>query len=260
MSELDIDCPAVHKTIVKFIRDFLAAAGFERGVLGLSGGLDSTVVAFLSAEALGPDNVMALILPYKTTRPACIQDAGAVAQQLGIRTQTIDITPQIDAYFEQFPDADRLRRGNKMARERMAIIYDHAKAWQALVIGTGNRTEALLGYTTLWGDMGCDLNPLGNLYKTQVRQLAQHIGVPEHIIHKPPTAGLWPGQTDEGELGVTYADADQVLYRLIDLQLTPEQTATTGFNSATVDKILKMIQHSEHKRHLPPAAQVDAPA
>lgn len=253
MSGLEIDCPAVRQRLVDFIHQFITDAGFARGVLGISGGLDSTVTAFLAAEAVGPDHVLGLILPYRTTSPACVDAATAVAQHLDIRTKTIDITPQIDAYFEQFPDADRLRRGNKMARERMAIIYDHAKTWQALVIGTGNKTEALLGYTTLWGDMACDLNPLGGLYKTQVRQLAQHLGVPEQIIQKPPTAGLWPGQTDEGELGVTYNDADQILYRLIDLQLPPEQIAATGFDRALVDKMQEMTHSAEHKRCMPPA-------
>ncbi len=256
MSSLKIDCPAVEQQLIGFIRDFFTSARFARGVFGISGGLDSTVTAFLAAEALGPDNVLGLILPYKTTSPACVDDATTVVQHLGIRRQTIDITPQIDAYFEQLPDADRLRRGNKMARERMAIIYDHAKAWQALVFGTGNKTEALLGYTTLWGDMACDLKPLGNLYKTQVRQLAQHLGVPQHIIQKPPTAGLWPGQTDEGEMGVTYADADQILYRLIDLQLPAEHTAAEGFDRALVDKIQKMVQASAHKRCMPPVVQL----
>ena len=256
MSGLEIDCPAVRQRLVDFVHQFITAAGFARGVLGISGGLDSTVTAFLAAEALGPDHVLGLILPYKTTSSACVGDATTVAQHLGIRTKTIDITPQIDAYFEQFPDADRLRRGNKMARERMAIIYDHAKARQALVIGTGNKTEALLGYTTLWGDMACDLAPLGGLYKTQVRQLAQHLGVPEQIIHKPPTAGLWPGQTDEGELGLTYADADQILHRLIDLQLAPEQIATNGFDRVLVDKIDKTVRACAHKRCMPPACSL----
>ncbi len=256
MSTLDIDPAAVRRGLVDFIGGFITEAGFTRGVVGISGGLDSSVTVFLSAAALGPDNVLGLILPYKTTNPACVEDATTVAEQLGIRTETIDITPQIDAYFDRFADASPLRRGNKMARERMAIIYDHAKAWEALVVGTGNKTEYLLGYTTLWGDMGCDLRPLGGLYKTQVRQLAHHLGVPEQIIHKPPTAGLWPGQTDEGEMGITYKEADQILYRLIDKQLPPEQIAEQGFDRALVDKIDKMVRASAHKRCMPPTAQI----
>lgn len=256
MSGLEIDCQAVRRQLVGFIRDFVTGANFARGVLGISGGLDSTVTAYLAAEALGPENVLGLILPYKTNDPSCLDDATAVATCLGIHTQTIDITPQIDAYFERFPDADRLRRGNKMARERMAIIYDQAKAWNSLVIGTGNKTEALLGYTTLWGDMACDLNPLGNLSKTQVRQLAEHLGVPQQILRKVPSADLWPGQTDEGEMGVTYADADQILYRLIDLQLTPEQVVADGFDHPLVNKIQAMVHSAEHKRCMPPACSL----
>ena len=260
MGELDIDCEAVPRQLARFIRDFLSAAGFARGVLGLSGGLDSTVSVYLAAEALGPENVLGLILPYKTTEPSCCDDATTVVERLGIHSQVLDITPQIDAYFEHFPEADRIRRGNKLARERMSIIYDQAKAWNALVVGTGNKTEGLLGYTTLWGDMACDLNPLGSLYKAQVRQLARHLGVPPRILHKTPSGNLWPGQTDEGEMGVTYEDADRILYRLVDLNRSPEQIVVDGFERALVDKIRSMVQGAEHKRRMPPVCPIGARA
>ncbi len=163
----------------------------------------------------------------------------------------INIGEQLDAYFRRFPDADRVRRGNKMARERMSILYDQSCALRALVVGTSNRTEWLLGYFTLWGDMAAALWPLASLYKTQVRQMARHLGVPERIIAKPPTADLWRGQTDEGELGVTYDDADRILYRLVDLELSVHQVVADGFAEATVNRVVELMRASAFKRHLP---------
>ncbi len=257
MSALEIDAGAVKHKLIEFIREQTTTAGFCRGIIGLSGGLDSTVTAYLTVEALGPEDVLGLILPYRTIAADCLEDAGLIAEQLGISSQVIDITPQIDAYFDRFPEADRNRRANKMARERMSILYDHSRAYQALVVGTGNKTERLLGYTTIWGDMACAFAPLGNLYKTQVRQLAREMGVPEAICAKPPSANLWPGQTDEGELGFTYADADQILYRLMDQQLNPQQVAEHGFTLALVEKIAARVERSAYKRHMPPAAKIE---
>ena len=256
MAVLDIDASTVRNKLVKFIRQQTASAGYERGIIGLSGGLDSTVTAYLAVEALQPGNVIGLIMPYHTTNPQCQQDAEQGAGHLGICCEVISITPQIDAYFAKFPQAGRLRRANKMARERMAILYDHSAAEQALVIGTGNKSERLLGYTTLWGDMACAFAPLGSLYKTQVRQLAAELGVSEAILNKPPSANLWPGQSDEGELGFTYAEADQILYWLIDQQCSPQQVAAKGFPRDLVAEIATRVKRSAFKSRMPPAAEI----
>jgi len=256
LSILDIDAPTVREKLVRFIRAQMISAGFEHGIIGLSGGLDSTVSAYLTTNALGSDNLNGLIMPYHSSDPQCQHDAEQVAAQLGILTEVIDITPQIDAYFVRFPEADRIRRANKMARERMSILYDHSRAHKALVVGTGNKSERLLGYTTLWGDMACAFSPLGGLYKTQVRQLAEELDVPEAIRNKPPSAGLWPGQTDEGELGVSYAEADQILYWLIDQQYDIEQIAEKGFPRNLVAQIATRVKQSAFKSRMPPRAEI----
>jgi NAD+ synthase len=252
-NELSIDCEAVRQLLVEFIRDFFEQAGPDRAVIGLSGGLDSAVATLLTAEALGKGHVTCLIMPCGEPAPETRADSDTVVSLAGAQSREIDIRPQIDAYFERFPDADRRRRGNKMARERMSILYDQSAALGALVVGTSNRTEWLLGYFTLWGDMGAALWPLACLYKTQVRQFAQHLGVPQPIVDKPPTADLWHGQTDEGELGVAYADADRILYRLVDLELSAHQVVAEGFAETTVQRVVDLMRCSEFKRRLPVA-------
>jgi len=256
LSALDIDAPTVRKKLVQFIRDQMTCAGFEHGIIGLSGGLDSAVTAYLTTEALTSANVIALILPYRSTDDEDQRHAELVITKLGIESQIIDITPQIDAYFAQFPQADRLRRANKIARERMSVLYDQSRVYEALVIGTGNKSERLLGYTTLWGDMACAFSPLGNLYKTQVQQLAEELDVPEAIRNKAPSAGLWPGQTDEGELGFSYAEADQILYWLIDQKCSGEQVAEKGFPRDLVAEIATRVKHSAFKSRMPPVAEM----
>lgn len=256
MSDLDIDCALVASIVTGFVRDEITKFGFQRGVIGMSGGIDSTVSAFVAAQALEPENLLALIMPYSASSPESEEHALLAAEQLGIGTRRIDITPQIDAYFQGLPDASRLRRANKMARERMTILYDHSVAENALVIGTSNKTEALLGYTTLWGDMASAVNPLGDLYKTQVRELARYLEVPQVIIDKAPTADLWDGQTDEGELGFTYAEVDQLLYRMIDLRWSPAELAAAGFQWELINRILQMVRDSQYKRRLPLIAKV----
>ena len=255
MSVLEIDAPAVRHKLAEFIRTQMSGAGFQRAIIGISGGLDSTVTTYLTAEALGPENVIGLMMPYGAINPQCLEHAQVVAQELGIASEVIDITPQIDAYFARFPEADRLRRANKMARERMSVLYDYSRIHQALVVGASNKSERLLGYTTIWGDMACAFAPLGGLYKTQVRQLARELGVPDVICTKPPSAGLWPGQTDEGELGFTYADADQILYWLIDQHLDPPQVAEKGWALELVNKIAAVVEGSTYKRKMPPVPQ-----
>ena len=256
MGVLDINCEVAKGCLTEFISREVASAGFERGILALSGGVDSSLVAFLSTEALGADNMTALYLPYKTSNPANERDARAVAEILGIELIKIDITPQIDLYFQSFPEADRLRRANKMARERMSIIYDHSARLKAMVIGTSNKTEILLGYGTIYGDMACGINPVGDLYKTQIRQLARYVGVPERIITKPPTADLWPGQTDEGELGFTYDEVDRLLYYLVDKGLTEEELKKLGFERRLIERVKFLMEKSSFKRRLPKVARL----
>jgi len=199
----------VENVLTNFLREEITKAGFKRAVVGLSGGVDSSLAAFLAVKALGAENVVGISMPYRTSSPQSREDAKLVAQLLGLEFYEIDITPQVDAYYSRFPDADPLRKGNKMARERMSVLYDFAHWKVALVVGTSNKSELLIGYSTRWGDSAHDLNPLGDLYKTQVWQMARFVGVPERIVEKKPSADLWPGQTDEGEIGLSYYTLDK---------------------------------------------------
>lgn len=253
MDRFDLDWECVTSTVAGFVRERMAEAGRKRGVIGLSGGIDSAVSAFLTARALGPDRLHALMLPYRTSSAQSMQDALSVAEALGLPHEVIEITPMVDAHYARDPEATRLRRANFMARMRMAVLYDQSERLDALVVGTGNRTEALLGYTTLWGDMACAFNPVGDLYKTQVRRLAAWLGVPAQIINKPPTADLWQGQTDEGELGFTYELADQVLTRLVDDGMSEEEVVAAGFEADVVRRVAERMAASAFKRRLPPA-------
>src|SRR5881398_1950728 len=255
---LAINPELVRKILVRFIQNEVRKVGFERVVLGLSGGVDSSLVATLAAEALGADNVLALIMPYKTSDPKSKSDALQVVQQLGIQHLEIDISPQIDAYFERFPDADQKRRGNKMARERMTILYDQSWVWRALVIGTSNKTELLLCYGTIYGDMASALNPVGDLYKTQVWQLADALGVPTAIVQKAPSADLWAGQSDETELGFAYRMVDQLLYYLVDRRYSKEEAARLGFEPAFIDDIIRRVRDNQYKRRLPVIAKLSS--
>ena len=256
MNALAIDGDLVTRTLGGFLADEIGKFGFRRAVVGLSGGVDSSLATCLAAQALGPESVTAILMPYRTSSPESAADAALLVQQLGVAHEVIEITAQVEAYFERFPDADHTRRGNKMARERMTILYDRSVVHGAIVVGTSNKTEALLGYTTLWGDMACGVNPLGDLYKTQVRQLARHVGVPERIVAKNPTADLWPGQTDEGELGFTYADVDQVLFALVDERRSVEELVATGADEAFVGRVYELMRNAQYKRRLPIVAKI----
>jgi len=225
-------------------------------VVGLSGGVDSALSCYLAAEALGAQNVLAVRMPYKTSSPESLEHAQLVIDALGVQALTAPITEMVDPLFERFPEADAVRRGNVMARMRMIILYDQSVAFRGLVVGTGNKTEILLGYTTLYGDSACALNPLGDLYKTQVRQLSRAIGVPEAIVAKPPTADLWLGQTDEGELGFTYAEVDQLLYLLIDQRYSPDECIAAGFAEKFVRAVVERVRRNHFKRILPPIAKL----
>src|SRR3990172_4937665 len=230
MISLDIHGPTARRVLTGFIANEVGKTGIRCVVVGLSGGIDSALSAALAAEALGPGNVHALILPYRTSNPESRAHAELVAGRLGIPSQVVEITPMVDAYFTAFPDADPMRRGNKMARERMTILFDHSARLKALVLGTSNKTELMLGYGTLYGDMASAINPLGDLYKTQVRQLARHMGIPEAIVRKKPSADLWAGQTDEEELGFTYDEVDRVLYLMVDRRYELSDLLQAGFN------------------------------
>ncbi|BDV41782.1 NH(3)-dependent NAD(+) synthetase [Geotalea uraniireducens] len=256
MAGLRVNAQLLRQVLVGFIRDEVSKVGIRKAVLGLSGGIDSALVAYLAAEALGAGNVHACIMPYKTSNPESEAHARLVADRLGINCQVIEITPMVDAYFSLFPDANNMRRGNKMARERMTILYDHSAALPALVLGTSNKTELLLGYGTLYGDMSSALNPIGDIYKTQVWQLAEEMGVPREIVEKKPSADLWAGQTDEQELGFTYREVDELLYRMIDLRMSRPELAAAGFADDFVAGIHSRVQNSHFKRRLPVIAKV----
>lgn len=256
MEGLRINAGLLRRMLVGFIREEVCKVGVTHAVLGLSGGIDSALVAFLAAEALGPENVHAIIMPYRTSNPESEAHALLVAEQLGIDHRVIEITPMVDAYFERVPDADNMRRGNKMARERMTILYDHSAVFSALVLGTSNKTELLLGYGTLYGDMASALNPIGDIYKTQVWQLSAAMGVPRAIIEKKPSADLWAGQTDEQELGFTYREVDELLYHMVDLRMSRSELIAHGFAADFIDLIYAKVQNSHFKRRLPVIAKV----
>jgi len=242
--------------LTNFIKTILTQTGFTRLVLGLSGGVDSSVVAYLSVRAIGPENVTGVIMPYRDSNPDSVRDAEFVAKEVGVNRRFADITPMIDVYFEFNPTADPIRRGNNMARERMTILYDISAEIKALVIGTANKSESLMGYGTLYGDIACALNPLGNVYKTQVYQLARHLGVPSRIVDKPPSADLWPGQTDEGELGIAYKNLDLFLYYCVDLAYDDNKLRQLGYEQKLIDTIKRRIKANEFKGQLPKIAEL----
>lgn len=253
---LDINTELARGILVDFLATEIRRAGFEHAVLGLSGGLDSTLACYLTAEALGPENVLAVRMPYRTSAPESMEHAGMVIQATGVKELTVPITDLVDPLLVRFPEADAVRRGNMMARARMIVLYDQSAAFRGLVVGTGNKTEILLGYTTLYGDSASALNPLGDLYKTQVRLLARAIGVPEAILAKAPSADLWKGQTDEGELGFTYAEVDRLLLLLVDGRYSPEACVEAGFDESFVRAVVERIRRNQYKRAQPLIAKL----
>jgi NAD+ synthase len=254
--DLSINTELARKILTGFIKTELTRAGFSQAVVGLSGGLDSGMTCYLAAEALGPQNVLAVRMPYKTSSHDSLEHAQLIIDALGVQSITIPITEMVDALFERFPDADKVRRGNAMARARMIVLYDQSEAFNGLVVGTGNKTEILLGYTTLFGDSASAINPLGDLYKTQVRQLARAMDMPAAIVKKPPSADLWIGQTDEGELGFTYEEVDKLLYLLVDQRYKPEDCVEVGFAEPFVRAVVKLVRQNHFKRVLAPIAKV----
>ena len=254
--ELAIDTDVALRVITEFIRGQLRQAGFERLVLGLSGGIDSALVAYLVTEAIGADRLLCVLMPYRTSSPASRGDAEAVVAALGTGSTLVDISPMVDAYYASEPEASALRRGNFMARQRMAVLYDHSVTFGGLVVGTGNKTESLIGYTTLFGDAACAFNPIGDLYKSQVRQLAIAMGVPESIVRKAPSADLWPGQTDETEGGFDYSALDRLLFWRIDKRRSTEELVALGFDAETIERVDRLVAGSEFKRQVPPIAKL----
>lgn len=291
LSALRIDEKLVRAMLVSFLKDETAKAGLKRAVVGVSGGVDSAVVAALAVEAFGPERVLGLHTPYRWSSPESLADAKALAERFGFTLDVVPITAQVDAYYSQGgsapssdapaggvrrreavlpppgppaggpppagkkPEVDRVRIGNKMARERKSIEFD--RAWpDGVVLGTSNKTELLLGYGTWYGDMASSINPVGDLYKTQLRELATELGIPERIVRKVPTAELWEGQTDEDELGFTYAQADLILYHMVDRRLRPEELVGAGFDAALVQRIREMVRRSHYKRVMPLIAKL----
>ncbi|HEY7589885.1 MAG TPA: NAD+ synthase [Candidatus Limnocylindrales bacterium] len=255
-AELEIDTGVARRVIGEFIRGQLRQAGFERAVLGLSGGIDSGLVAYLVAEAIGADKLLCVLMPYRTSSPASRADAEEIVRRLGASSEVVDISPMVDGYFGADSDASSLRRGNYAARMRMAVLYDRSVTWGGLVVGTGNKTESLIGYTTIFGDNACAFNPIGDLYKSQVRQMATDMGVPDAVIRKAPTADLWPGQTDEAESGLSYPVLDRLLYWRIDKRRSIDEVVALGFERELVERVDRMVATSEFKRQVPPIAKL----
>ncbi len=261
--ELRIDTGLARTMLVTMVHEEVTKVGFARALFGLSGGIDSALTAFIAAEALGKENVLGVLMPYRTSSPESLDDAQLVANTLGIDIRVVDISPQVDAYFEApgTPKSEderiwKLRRGNKMARERMTILYDLSMSEKALVLGTSNKTELLLGYGTLYGDMASAVNPIGDLYKSQVWQLAAAMGVPEKVVEKVPTADLWAGQSDESEIGYSYTEIDRIFYYLVDQRLSPEKVISNGFPRPLVEYVNRLLHQSQYKRRLPVLAKL----
>jgi NAD+ synthase len=255
---LDIQPDLVEAMLVRFLRAEAGKFGFARAVLGLSGGIDSAVSAALAVRAFGPESVLSVMMPYRTSDPASERDAREVAASLGLEPRLVPISEMADGYLAQEAVEDRMRRGNVMARCRMIVLYDLSVEWGGLVIGTSNKTEALLGYSTQFGDSASALNPIGDLYKHQVRQLARHLGLPASVIDKAPSADLFAGQTDEEELGFTYEEADRLLYLLVDERHGEEQLVEAGFEREFVRGVARRVAMNQYKRVPPIIAKLSS--
>jgi NAD+ synthase len=260
MTEIDlsINTDLVRSILTRFIHTEITRTGLSRSVVNLSGGIDSALACYIAVEALGAQNVLALRLPYKSSSADSLEHAQLVTDALGMPVLTIPITDMADALINHEPGMSNVRKGNIMARCRMIAAYDQSEAFKGLVIGTGNKTEILLGYTTLYGDSACALNPIGDLYKTQIRQLSRAVGVPQPIIDKAPSADLWTGQTDEGELGFTYETVDKLLYLLVDQRYSPEECIEAGFKEEFVRSVMTRVRRYHFKRIMPPVAKISS--
>ncbi|HLO28016.1 MAG TPA: NAD+ synthase, partial [Anaerolineales bacterium] len=239
-----------------FIKSEVNRMGFTRAIINLSGGLDSALSCALAVEALGSENVLALRLPYRTSSPNSLEHAQLLIDQFQMPSETLDISDMVDPLIEHDPKMSEKRKGNIMARVRMIAMYDQSEVFKSLPIGTSNKTEILLGYTTMWGDMASALNPLGDLYKTQVRQLARALAIPDVIIDKPPSADLWVGQTDEGELGFTYEEVDKLLFLIVDQRYNAQECVEEGFDEKFVNAVIARVRRNQFKRMMPPIAKL----
>lgn len=255
---LEIHFETAEKLLVKFIKETVHKNNFKKGILGVSGGIDSAVALVLTQRALGSENTFGLLMPYKLSSNASLSDGEKICRQLKVDYETIDISPSVDAYFERFPAQDKMLIGNKCARERMSVLYDFSARKNALVVGTSNKSELLIGYSTLFGDSAAAFLPIGDLYKTQVFAFAKYLGVPEEIVNKKPSADLWEDQTDEGEIGMTYKQLDEILFQMIDCRKNDEEIVKAGYPQNDIDKIRKMIINTQYKRSMPPVAKLHA--
>lgn len=239
-----------------FLEREIHRTGLAKAVIGLSGGVDSALSTYLTAKAIGVENLHVVLMPYKTSSPQSIEHAMLIVNDLKLSHEVIEITSMVEPLFAVSPDIDRLRRGNIMARMRMITLYDRSQQLGGLVIGTSNKTESLLGYTTLYGDNASAINPLGDLYKTQVWQLSEYLGIPKEIVAKPPSADLWEGQTDEAEMGLTYREVDELLFHMVDVRENDDQLTRRGFDSAFVAKVRGKIARTQFKRRPPVIAKL----
>lgn len=248
----------IESILVNFIRSEVHKFGFGKAVLGLSGGIDSAVSCVLAERALGKENVLAVMMPYKTSSADSLGHAKLLIDQLGISSEVAEITTPVDAYFASRTDASNLRRGNVMARMRMMTLYDISARDGRLVIGTSNKTELLLGYGTMFGDMASAVNPIGDLYKTQIWELARHLQIPDPLITKKPSADLWEGQSDEDELGFTYPEVDRLLYLMIEMRLSDAEILAEGITPEFLMRVRRLVVRNQYKRMGPIIAKISS--
>ncbi len=251
-----IDYTKAKSEIVGFIKRYVIGNGFENGLVGVSGGIDSALTLALTVEALGSENTFALLLPYKISSEDSLIDGKKVCEQLNVQYDVIDISPSVDAYFDRYPTDNPLQIGNKCARERMSVLYDYSVRKEALVVGTSNKSEILIGYATQYGDAAAAFLPIGDLYKTEVVELSKMMNIPESIINKKPSADLWYGQTDEDEIGMSYDALDEILYNATELEKLSSQINAMGFSVDNIRRVMLLMKHSEYKRCMPPVALI----
>ena len=253
---LSINTDLARNILVGFVKSEITRVGYTRAVIALSGGIDSALSCVLAVEALGSENVLAVRMPYKASSRDSLDDAQLLIDQLKVQSETVEITDMVEPLIQHDPEMSKIRKGNLMARARMIVLYDRSEAFKGLVVGTSNKTEILLGYSTLFGDSACAFNPLGDLYKTQLRQLSRALNIPASIVDKPPSADLWEGQTDEGELGFTYEEVDKLLYLLVDQRYSPQEAVEAGFDEKFVNIVVTRIRRNQFKRMQPPIAKI----
>jgi NAD+ synthase len=254
--DLTINTDVAHQILTNFIKSEVSRVGYSRAVIGLSGGIDSALSFALAVEALGRENVLAVRMPYRASSADSLEHAQVLIDQFEVQSETVDITEMVEPLFGRDSEISKQRKGNIMARQRMIVLYDQSEVFKGLVIGTSNKTEILLGYSTLWGDMASAINPIGDLYKTQVRQLSHALGIPAAIVDKAPSADLWVGQTDEGELGFTYENVDKLLYLLVDQRFSAQECIEEGFDERFVNLVLTRVRRNQFKRMMPPVAKL----